>query len=323
MKSCPRCRLQMPVSARVCRACYTVLPETDQVDLARRMKLARTMGGITKMFIGFAIALGAWLFQFNVELSPGLRSAIQDWGPAATESVGRVFGVQQSVAQTGEEVTGAARYQPVPASAVEHEGQGCAINQAVGNVGEKPLSRVVLKFAFDDDLGNPIGTEADAIVAAVLPAGEERNFTFRLPCPQTIGSVKVQIPSRTTKASEPQIVLVSAGWTAEAASENSPQLAIKVSEPAVCRSPSSCILAVSFDDGETARFWFRRDPEAPEMLIAKDPRLIDYLQRRRTAKLLVPSSSGEFYMKITDQDLRGSGSEAQAGPFARWIRRLF
>lgn len=311
MRSCPNCLRSVAEEARVCRACYTVLPAP-----ALRNKRSRGLSGLTRIFIIFAAAGGAWLFQLDVKLFPALRPAVEARIAEAQRSTDRFFGdgVQQAQerVENGEAQPGS--YEAVQAKSVAREGRQCSIAQGIRNLDEKPLSRVALKFTFEDAFGNPIGSEIDAMIVTTLEAGAEGNFTFRLPCPRSFAKVEVRLPGESRK-----IALLPSGLVADAPESSAWRLAVQVSEPRICPAPNPCELLVrSRGDGAT-RYRFHREAKAPELLITEDSILIGHLRSGGVAWLQVPSHSGGAEILLTDQHLRPPRQSA----LARWVGKLF
>lgn len=316
MRSCPNCHRSVAEGARVCRACYTILPEEDHAAAALHKKRTGSLSGLKQLFVIFAVAGGAWLLQLDVKQIPAIRAQIVE----AQQSSGWLFGqwpnggVQQPHGRAGERGAGQGAYERVQAKSVAREGRQCAITQGIRNLDEKPLSGVVLKFTFEDALGSPIGSGTDATIAAVLKPGAERTFTFRLPCPRSFARVTARVP--TGEAQKTALIM-------STFAEDSPELsrlAVEVVDASVCPPPKPCELLVRSHRGGTALYRFHRDPTAPEMLITEDSILIGHLRRHMTAWLQVPSPSGGADILLTDQNLRAT---RQPGKLARWIGKLF
>lgn len=307
MRSCPNCLRSVTEEARVCRACYTVLPAAALDD-----KRTRGLSGLKLVFITFAVAGGAWLFQLDVKLVPAMRPAVETQIAQLQRSIGG--GVQEPHGRVGKGEAGRGPYEPVPAKSVVREGRQCSITQGIRNLDEKPLSRVALKFTFEDAFGNPIGGETNAMAAVALKAGAQGNFTYRLPCPQSFAKVEVRLPRESRK-----VALVSSGLVADGPESSVWRLAVEVSEQSICPPPGSCELLVRPRGGGAARYRFQRDAKAPEMLVTEDSILIGHLRRHGVAWLQVPSHSGGAEILLTDQHLRPPRQSA----LARWIGKLF
>lgn len=313
MRNCPNCLRSMADEARVCRACYTVVPVSALPD-----KPSRALSGLKQILILFAVATGAWIFQLDAKLLPGLRPAIRAQFGELQQSNGWTVGsdIPQAHGRVDRSEAEQRPYERVQAKSVTREGQRCSIRQGLRKLDDKPLSRVVLKFTFEDVLGNPIGNETDAAVAAVLATGAQNEFTFSLPCPRSFAKVKVRVPS-----GAPKIALVSSSFVTDTAEHSGLwNLAVKVPERSICPLPEPCELIVRSYGGGTARYRFHRDAKAPEMLITEDSILIAQLRRHRVAWLQVPSHSGGTEVLLSDQQLRVG---QQPGILPHWVGKLF
>lgn len=311
MRSCPNCLRSVAEEARVCRACYTIIPAP-----ALHNKRNRGLSGLKQTLIIFAAAGGAWLFQLDVKLFPALRPAVEARIAEVQRSTDRFFGggIEQPHGRvaTGEAEQGA--YQSVQAQSVAREGRQCSITQGIRNLDEKPLSRAALKFTFEDALSNPIGSETGAIIAAALEAGAQSNFTFRLPCPRSFAKVEVRLPRESRK-----IALLPSGPVADSPESSTWRLAVAVPEPSICPAPNPCELLVRPRGDGATRYGFHRDAKAPELLVTEDSILIGHLRSGGVAWLQVPSHSGGAEILLTDQHLRPPRQSA----IARWVGKLF
>lgn len=331
MRRCPKCSRNVPEEGRVCRSCYTVLPEIDPAVLVRRRKRAKTISGLVQLLIIFGVAGAAWTFRFNVDFFPDTRLVIR----SSFDSSQRYFNsffmkTDEAVAATSSDASVGGKadgkgFRRVSANSINRQGRNCDISQTVRNEDSSAMSPIILHFTFEDALGKRFGSEARGVVDEALPAGAERTFILRVPCPRSFAHAKVRPWHAKAKVGDTDIALASNGQKYGSARANVTmlKLAIKVPAKTACHSSGPCDLTVRFEDGSEKQFSFRRDPQAEDVLIADDAQLTTHLQKGGTAKLLVPITTGVGSVTLTDQDLGKLQDSSEWVMFTHWIRNFF
>lgn len=354
MKHCPTCRTGASDEALYCRSCYSVFPAAGQAPVAQQRQAARLALSVIGAVLFLCTATGIWIYQADPLNFSGTRPAAQSSAtgsppaatgpaspavlfegsattkPAASNDSGpglaaSDFKAPRSGALTDDGNRWGRSVNSISAAAVEHNGGGCAISQAVHNGGSKIIFPVILEFSFQDAIGKRIGAGTRSSVEAILPAGERRGFTFQLPCPRIFASVNVATP-------EPDAAVAGNGSFQSVADlmAGAPKidlrqlhLAIKVPQDlTICQGQEPCRLVLRFNDSWTAA-WFKRDPRNPDMLVTSDSQLIGSLQHGWDAKVQLPLRNGSDKLTVTDAALRAPEAPSRWDTMIGSIKSLF
>src|SRR3546814_432200 len=258
------------------------------------------------------------MHQVDFDLFPGMKFAAQSQISSIGRSARRMFGSPTESAEMpplGDSNNGSRRppaYAPVAASDIERSPNGCAITQTIHNRESRPLSPIALDFSFEDALGAPIGEEMRAKILAVLPAGMQHTFTFRVPCPGSFASVKVRAPGKNPASSTPAdaAAIVESDHETWMQGANGEQLAFQIPGKVFeCPQLDKWELTVRFDHGSMGTYAFQCLSGSPGILVTDDLRLIEWLQQGRQATVEVPTPDGLRNLIVTENHLqRSSGS---------------
>lgn len=312
MKNCPICRAEAGDEARYCRSCYAVFADdaTPVVRSAGKRGRALLLG-----LVVLAAAAGAWFYRIDIGLPAISRTegatqpAGQDRAPVPARGQDDPAGMSSADAagrrSSPKEQWGKPENR-VAARSVSRSGQRCAISQAVHNGRDRIIYPVALDFSFEDPLGRRIGSSVRSVVEAILPAGEQRGFTFDLPCPKTFAQVMIKAPG--------EGMSVAGGGSPESAARlmagkpmiDSRKLHLTITAPedfALCPGLEPCQLMLHFNGSWTAA-WFRRDPKNPRAIISSDPQLVGPIQRGWEAHVRLPLREGAENVTITNEALR-------------------
>ena len=202
------------------------------------------------------------------------------------------------------------------AAALANDSGTCTLRQSVLNTGREPLSRVFLEVAFLDSGGQMIGDSVSVEAAAGLAPGAERDISVRVACPEAAVRGTVFVPPKGSNGLAAQkIALVEQPATAEAGAA---EVAVEV-EPGFCSGPQPCEVMVAIAGGGAARFEFRRDPDAPDLMVSRDPILTSHLLGRGTAILNLGNDTDSSAIELTHLNVRRTEEPGLLSSWLGWI----
>jgi hypothetical protein len=298
----------VPQGARLCRACYTVIPQTA-AEAASPKPLA-----LAKYASQFLVIAGlAWYFGAFQDFEASSAGRAPQQLTALDQNAGFFEQFRPTAALDISSPGGFSASSGSNPQPVSRKGAQCTLQQAVRNTGSKALSRVSFEVALLGSGGQRIGDEVSVTVATDLPPGSERYLDLQLECPPTAASGRVSLPDRGTDGVESQMVtLVEQPTSATAAGA---QVAVEAPLE-FCPAPEPCDLQVSIEGGGTATFPFRRDPEAPTMLVSDNPILTSHLLGNGRADLSLEAGSHVAKVELSQRQVRRT---KQPSILARWL----
>lgn len=325
MKNCHTCGTEARDEARYCRSCYAVFADGAAVGLARpddakKTKYLIQAALILALVIGFALSRLDFQFLSDTAQTDAGTNASSDAVPKTAAKAERAASSSSGQAEN----TWGLQSNSVAASSVRRLGDSCAISQAVHNGGERIMFPVALDFSFENALGQRIGDPVRAATETILPAGEQRGFTFEMPCPQTFAHVQVHAVSQDAAISGAGTAQAVAALLAGKPLIDMRQLHLAIQVPddlTMCPGLHPCQLMLYFNDSWIA-VWFRRDPRNPDMLIASDPQLIGPLQQGWNAQVRLPLRHGAQKLTITNEYLREPESTGLWASLKGWIGKM-
>jgi hypothetical protein len=325
LRCCPGCQRLAAPDARVCRACYTVIPKENPRKNAEPFRTrVKLLAGLKYVGMLFAAAVVASFLSVDASLNdaPGAEdpSVMASMRANFNQAIAGAFG-QASQPGYRVRVTHNGRRASHPAVSMNEQ---CRIRQGILNLGDKPISRVDLKVAMRDSSGRLVTQVSNVATAVDIPVAEARELELKLPCPSSVARVEVSLPDIEDQQAPSQTVALVEGTPASEVARpttaNTSQVAIQMPDPTLCPSRDACELRAILSTGGSATFVFHRDPAEPQMLLSDDSLLIGHLLDDGTAVLQVQKDERAEGIRLTRRELR---AKAQPSAMARWFRDLF
>jgi hypothetical protein len=311
-----------PPEARVCRACYTVFPKDDPQEDAKPFQTrVKILGGLKYVAILIAAAWVAWFLQTDAELDGATDnkkpSMMADMRAHIAQVINTTLGTESPPSSTVQITQGGRRATQPAVSRVGH----CHIRQGVRNIGDEPVSSVVLNVALLDASNKSLDQETNVTTEIDLSAESVGALDLRVPCPFSVARVELSLPLKVD--GEPQTIAlvesVDKQNVTRRPSDTSMQIALEAAEPSLCPLPDDCKLAATLSSGGSSTFSFYRDPAEPDLLLSDDSILIGHLLTGGTAAITAGMYERAGEIQITYGDLR---VEEQPGVLAKWLQKF-
>lgn len=291
---CPTCDRSVQENARVCRGCYTILPEQDAGVLKKQIRPG-THGLKTVAFIAIMAAAG-WLATPDPEGSSN---------EVASSLPGSIFSAFQSSSQDGAD-DDELDLGWLGGTSFSREGSRCIISQRIQNLGDNFLTRVAVVVGFLDTEGKPLGSGTERPASVNLGPGAVGHLSMSLPCPERAIAAKVTLPPPDKASGEQIVKLLSPGETAAPVdapvtegSSGDFFMAVKAPDRRICPGPTPCKLKVSLEGGGSADFRFQRHAQTPEFLTSTDSILIAHLLAQHDASIREAVGPEDFSIQIS------------------------
>ena len=314
-RSCPGCRRHVPDHARICRACYTIVPQAAAGRGADAASTRTKSSAVLKRTAQVTALAGlAWFFGIFGDHETSSAGAAPVQMAAMRDSVGSLLGSAPHT--TAKSLSGGAGLGATGENSIRplsRQAGTCSLKQALRNSGRQPLSRVDFKVAFLDAGGRALSEAVSVTMRVDLPAQAEQNVDLQLACPPAAVGARVSLPESGTGAGPASAVTL---IPQPPARDAGPAEVAVDAEPEFCPSGEQCDLEVRIDGGGAASFRVRRDAEAPGLLVSDDPILTAHLLGGGTAALDLGEDPRAPDIVLTRLHVRQA---EQPGIFARWF----
>ena len=322
-RCCPGCHRLAAPEARVCRACYTVIPKDEpQKDAEPFRTRPKLLTGLKYVGLLIVAAWATWFFQVDTgtEDTAGGKNPLMMANARAhvSQLINETLGTK-STPSSKIQITRNGRR--ASQQVISRSGQ-CDIRQGVRNHGDELVSDVVFDIALLDMSGNSIGEDVSVTTVVDIPVRSSRAVALRVPCPFAVASVEVSLPPEGAGNPPQTVVLVEsiAAWNvSRPTTAHASQVALQVPEPTLCPLSDECELQVALSSGGSSTFSFHRDPAQPVMLLSDDSLLIGHLLTDGTATIKVEMDEGVQEIQLTNRELR---EKEPRSVLAKWIQRI-